>query len=42
MILFATLNFVVIRDENGKPVRNAAVVMHPVEKTAGRFPTDLN
>ena len=26
----ATLNFVVIRDENGKPVRNAAVVMHPV------------
>lgn len=27
----ATLNFLVIRDENGKPVRNAAVVMHPVE-----------
>ena len=26
----ANLNFVVIRDENGKPVRNAAVVMHPV------------
>ena len=26
----ATLNFVVLRDENGKPVRNAAVVMHPV------------
>jgi hypothetical protein len=27
----ATLNFVVLKDENGKPVRNAAVVMHPVE-----------
>jgi hypothetical protein len=26
----ANLNFVVIRDENGKPIRNAAVVMHPV------------
>ena len=26
----ANLNFVVIRDENGKPVRNASVVMHPV------------
>lgn len=26
----ATLNFLVVRDENGKPVRNAAVVMHPV------------
>jgi len=24
------LNFVVVRDENGKPVRNAAVIMHPV------------
>jgi hypothetical protein len=28
----ATLNFVVIRDYNGKPIRNAAVVMHPVNK----------
>ena len=26
------LNFVVIRDYNGKPIRNASVVMHPVEK----------
>ena len=26
----ATLNFVVVRDENDKPIRNAAVVMHPV------------
>ena len=28
----ATLNFQVIRDYNGKPIRNASVVMHPVEK----------
>jgi hypothetical protein len=28
----ATLNFIVVRDENGKPVRNAAVVMHPVDE----------
>jgi hypothetical protein len=27
----ATVNFFVVRDENGKPVRNAAVVLHPVE-----------
>ena len=26
----ATLNFVVLKDYNGKPVRNAAVVLHPV------------
>jgi len=25
------LNFVVIKDDNGKPVRNAAVIMHPVD-----------
>lgn len=25
------LSFLVVRDYNGKPVRNAAVVMHPVE-----------
>ena len=24
------VNFVVLRDESGKPVRNAAVIMHPV------------
>lgn len=24
------LNFLVVKDENGKPVRNAAVIMHPV------------
>jgi hypothetical protein len=28
----ATLNFVVLRDENDKPVRNAAVVLHPVDE----------
>jgi hypothetical protein len=28
----ATLQFVVIKDENGKPVRNAEIVMHPVDK----------
>ena len=26
------LNFVVLRDYNGKPLRNASVVMHPVRK----------
>jgi Carboxypeptidase regulatory-like domain len=28
----AVLNFIILRDYNGKPVRNASVVMHPVEK----------
>jgi hypothetical protein len=28
----AVINFVVIKDYNGKPLRNASVVMHPVEK----------
>ena len=28
----AVLNFVVVRDYNGKPVRNAAVVVHSVGK----------
>ena len=26
----AALSFVVLKDDNGKPVRNAAVVLHPV------------
>jgi hypothetical protein len=26
----ATINFLVVRDENGKPIRDAAVVLHPV------------
>ncbi len=37
----ATLNFVVIRDENGKPVRNAAVVMHPVDEGGKQVPNGL-
>ena len=28
----ATLSFVVLKDYNGKPVRNAGIVMHPVAK----------
>jgi uncharacterized GH25 family protein len=28
----ATLAFVVIKDSNGKPVRNAEIVLHPVDK----------
>ena len=28
----AKLNFIVLRDANGKPVRNASVVLHPVGK----------
>src|SRR5258708_2748476 len=28
----AMLNFQVLRDYNGKPIRNASVVMHPVRK----------
>jgi Carboxypeptidase regulatory-like domain len=27
----STVNFVVVRDENGKPIRDAAVVLHPVD-----------
>lgn len=26
----ATISFLVVRDENGKPIRDAAVVLHPV------------
>jgi len=37
----STLNFVVIRDENGKPVRNAAVVMHPVDEGGKQVPNGL-
>ena len=28
----ADLNFTVLRDENGKPIRNASVILHPVSK----------
>jgi hypothetical protein len=29
---FARLDFLVVKDYNGKPIRNASVVMHPVNK----------
>jgi hypothetical protein len=29
---YATIKFVVVKDWNGKPIRNAAVVLHPVDK----------
>lgn len=36
------LYFVVVKDDNGKPVRNAAVVLHPVAKgKQGRGGTEL-
>ena len=28
----ANLKFVVVKDANGKPVRNASVILHPVNK----------
>lgn len=28
----ASLQFMVVRDNNGKPVRNAEIVLHPVDK----------
>jgi len=31
-IPLSTVNFVIVRDENGKPIRNAAVVVHPVDE----------
>jgi hypothetical protein len=31
-IPLSSVNFVVVRDENGKPVRNAAVVIHPIDE----------
>src|SRR5229473_3077227 len=31
----AILNFIILKEDNGKPVRNAAVIMHPVN-THGR------
>src|SRR5258708_36105377 len=29
---YAAISFVVLRDYNGKPVKNASVIMHPVTK----------
>ncbi len=32
----ASLSFIVVKDDNGKPVRNAAVVMHPLAETGSQ------
>lgn len=37
----AILNFFVIKDDNGKPVRNAAVIMHPIEANGKQSRGDL-
>ncbi len=29
---YSTLNFTVLKEDNGKPVRNASVVLHPINK----------
>lgn len=29
---YSTLHFLVVRADNGKPIRNAAIVLHPVKK----------
>ena len=29
----AQLNFVILKNNNGKPVRNAEIVLHPIDKT---------
>ena len=35
-IPLSSVNFVVVRDENGKPVRNAAVVIHPIDENGNQ------
>jgi hypothetical protein len=37
----ATLNFLVIKDDNGKPVRNASVIMHAVNAKGKQERGDL-
>jgi hypothetical protein len=37
----ANLSFLVIKDDNGKPVRNAAVIMHPVSTRGKQERGDL-
>ncbi len=37
----ATLNFLIIKDDNSKPVRNAAVIMHPVNSHGKQGRGDL-
>ncbi|MFZ0731353.1 MAG: carboxypeptidase-like regulatory domain-containing protein [Candidatus Sulfotelmatobacter sp.] len=38
---FSWLYFAVIKDDNGKPVRNAAVILHPVDKKGKQQRGDL-
>ena len=35
----ATLNFLVLKEFNGKPLRNASVILHPVDKNGKQKPT---
>src|SRR6266700_1594878 len=37
----SVLNFVVLKDYNGKPVRNASVIMHPVKGNGQQAKTGL-
>src|SRR6266852_2623215 len=37
----AVLNFLVLKDHNGKPVRNASVIMHPVKGNGKQANTGL-
>jgi hypothetical protein len=37
----ATLNFLVLKDDNGKPIRNAAVIMHEVNSRGKQERGDL-
>lgn len=32
----AELNFLVVKDNNGKPVRNAEIVLHPIDAKTGK------
>ena len=38
----ATLNFVITKDTNGKPVKNAAVILHSVDKEGRQSKGGLN
>lgn len=37
----AILNFLILKEDNGKPVRNAAVIMHPVNSHGKQSKGDL-
>ena len=37
----ASVNFVVLRDANGKPVKNAEVVLHPLDKSGKQRPEGM-